>query len=175
MSRTRRSPWATRHRRIGTVGSVVVVALLASATAYAWVSAGSISGDGAVTTGQPLQAIKVVGPASVQLNLDEPLPLSGSFVNDNTFTVSVARVRVTITGISAGSGTCDIRPGINFITTDAVPPTGGRFTVSGSSPVTGTGSGDWSGASIEFRSSPTFDQSSCLGRRLNLRYTAIAA
>ncbi|WP_204000303.1 hypothetical protein [Virgisporangium aurantiacum] len=128
-----------------------------------------------MTTGAPLEKISVTGPTEIALNLDEPRALSGSFVNDNTFTVSVARVKVTVTGINAGSGTCDIQPGVNFVTTDAVPPAGQRFTISGASTVTGTGSGDWSGASIEFRSSPTFDQTGCLGRRINLKYTAIAA
>ena len=161
-------------RRLGTVGSVVAAALLVSAGAYAWVSVRPTTGTGDVGTGVPLQKISVVGPSNVQLNMDEPVALSGSFVNDNTFTISIARVTVSVTGISPGPGTCDIQPGVNFVTTDAVPPAGERFTVSGSSPITGTGSGDWSGATIVFRGSPTFDQGGCLGRRLNLKYTAVA-
>jgi hypothetical protein len=86
----------------------------------------------------------------------------------------VARVRVSVSGIRRGSGDCDIQPGVNFFTTDAIPAAVEFFTVGGSSPVTGSGSGDWSGATIEFRSSPDFDQSGCLDRRISLKYTAVA-
>lgn len=174
MGRSWRTRWASRQRRVGTVGSVAVVVLLVSATAYAWVSAGPGAGNGAVTTGAPLEKISVNGPTEIDLRIDEPRPLSGSFVNDNTFTVSVARVEITVTGIT-GSGTCDIQPGVNFITTDAVPPAGQRFTVKGASTVTGSGLGNWSGGMIEFRSSPTFDQNGCLDRKIILKYMAIAA
>lgn len=174
MRRTRQTLWTRIPRFGGVVSSAVAAVLVVSAAAYGWVSTRPATGGGNVATGEPLQSISVVGPASVQLELDEPVALGGSFVNDNSFTVSVARVTITVTGIR-GTGVCDIRAGVNFVTTDAVPPAGGRFTIDGASPVAGTGSGDWSGASILFRSSPDFDQSGCLGRRLNLKYTAIAA
>lgn len=163
-----------RSRRAGIVGAVVVAALLLSAAAYGWVSTRPATGAGRVVAGEPLQKLLVAGPTNFPLRLDEPVALEGTFVNDNTFTISVARVRVSVSGIGPGSGVCELQAGVNFFTTDAIPAAGGFFTVGGSSPVTGSGSGDWSGATIEFRSSPDFDQSGCLNRRISLKYTAVA-
>lgn len=162
------------RRRSGIVGSVTAVGILLSGVAaYGWISLGRSTGAGHVVVGAPLQKVEVTGPTNFPLVLDEPVPLSGSFVNYNTFRLSVARVKITVTGVGPGPGTCSIAPGVNFFTTDAVP-TSGRFTMDGYSTITGTGSGDWSGGTIEFRSSPTLDQNGCVGRRVNLNYTAVA-
>jgi hypothetical protein len=177
MAQTLRKPWAGFSRRAAVISSAVVAVLVASVAAYAWVNATG-TGAGHATTGDPLQRIDVVGPANIQLELGTPVALSGSFINENSFTVSVARVTVSVTGISPSNGpttgSCSIAPGVNFTTTDAVPPAGQRFTVGGASSINGTGSGDWSGATIVFRNNPTADQSACLGRRLNLKYKALA-
>jgi hypothetical protein len=163
-------------RRTSVIGSVAAAAVLVSATAYGFVSARSTSGTGQISTGAPLQNLEVVGPSNITLNLDQPVALSGTFINENTFRVSIRRVTVSINGILAGPGVCNINtsgPNADFVLTPAVPA-GGSFTATGAKPITGSGTGDWSGATIEFRNSPTRDQSGCLNRRINLRYTAEA-
>ncbi|GAA2617483.1 hypothetical protein Adu01nite_47960 [Paractinoplanes durhamensis] len=105
--------------------------------------------------------------------MDQPVDLSGAIVNDNTFKISIARIKVTITGIRPASPACSITPGVNFFLTDAVANPGQYFTADGSSGP-GAGIGDWQGGKIEFRSSPNFDQTPCLNKTISLRYTAIA-
>lgn len=162
-------------RRGGIVGSVAAAGVLVAAVAaYGWISVVPSTGAGTVKVGEPLKNIGVSGPTNFPLLLDEPVTLDGSFVNENSFRVSVARVKIEVTGISGPpDNACSIAPNVNFFTTDAVPVTG-RFSVSGETAVGGTGSGDWSGGTIEFRSSPTLDQNACVGRRINLKYTAVA-
>jgi hypothetical protein len=170
-------------RRVGVVTAAVVGILAVTVSAYAWISAGASTGGGRVSTGAALNKVDVAGPSPIILTLDQPVDLSGSIVNDNTFGISIAKIKVTITGIkpvTQESGIkpvtpeCSITPGVNFFLTDAVPAPGKFFTAPGSPAPGIAGIGDWQGGKIEFRSSPDFDQTACLNRTITLRYTAVA-
>ena len=160
----------SRGTTIGVISAVAILGL--AAAAYGWIGVSGSGGGNAQIDGSSGKVF-VVGPVGVHLVLDQPLAMEGSFVNDNSFTVSVARVNIKIKGISSGSKPCSIALGQNFFTTPAVPPAGERFTVSGSTAAFGSGSGSWSGGVLEFRSSATVNQDGCLGRTLFLEYEAV--
>ena len=171
----KRARGTVRSRRAGIIGSAVAGAVLLAGGAYAFVQAQGTGGGRAQTTG-PLQNVIVVGRTSIPLELDKPERLFGTFINDNSFRVSVGRVKVTITGLNGpGIGPCSFAPNVNFFVTDAVPQAPDRFFSVTGAGVNGSGTGDWDFGSIEFRSSPTINQDGCLNRRVNLLYTALPA
>ncbi|GIE99697.1 hypothetical protein Ari01nite_71620 [Paractinoplanes rishiriensis] len=164
-----------KARRPAIVLAAVVGVLALAASAYAWIRPDSATGNGAVSTGGPIQAVEIAGPSPIVLTLDQPVDLSGEIINENSYKISIARIKVTITGIRPTSPACSIAPGVNFFLTDAVPSSGQFFTAEGS-PMPGVaGIGDWQGGKIEFRSSPDFDQTACLNKTISVRYTAVAS
>ena len=162
-------------RRASTVTAAVVGVVAVSVAAYGWVSARSSIGYGKVSTGEALTAVDITGPSPIALTLDQPFDLSGLIVNGNTFRVSIAKIKVTVTSIRPSTPACSIASGVNFFLTDAIPTTGQFFTADGRSALGDAGVGDWQGGKIEFRSSPAFDQTACLNKTITLRYSAVAA
>jgi hypothetical protein len=162
-------------RRASTVTAAVVGVVAVSVAAYGWVSAQSSTGYGKVSTGEALSAVDITGPSPIVLTLDQPFDLSGLIVNENTFRVSIAKIKVTVTSIQPPTPACSIASGVNFFLTDAVPSAGPFFIADGRSALGNAGVGAWQGGKIEFRSSPTFDQTVCLNKTITLRYKAVAA
>jgi hypothetical protein len=135
-----------------------------SAAAY-WQSGGTSSAVTQVAaTHSPLRvnqtaALAVVGPGSPAQTL------SGNFDNRNGQPVHVSTVRVSISSVSkapgAEAGTCDAS---DFTLAH-------RAMTVGADVPSGSGTGAWTGATMQFNNKPGVDQNPCMGATVKLGYT----
>jgi hypothetical protein len=150
-------------KRVLTALSVVGV-LVAAAISYAYWTAGG-SGDGTATAGSTAGiTVNQTSTLDAMYPGDSPQTLSGDFTNTNDGPVYVGTVTVSIDSVDKASdapaGDCDAD---DFTLTDA------EMSVDAEVP-SGTNTGSWTGATIQFNDKADTNQDACKGATVNLHY-----
>jgi hypothetical protein len=152
----------TKKRVLTALSVVGVLAIAAISYAY-WTAGGS--GDGTATAGST-EGITVHQTSVLDAMYpgDSAQTLSGDFTNTNDSPAYVATVTASIDSVEkaagAPAGTCDAS---DFTLTDEV------MTVDAQVP-SGTHTGSWSGATIQFNNKTDANQDACKGATVNLHY-----
>jgi hypothetical protein len=152
----------TKKRVVATLSVAGALAIAVIAYAY-WTTSGS--GDGTASAGSTTGiTVNQTSSLSPMYPGDSAQPLSGDFTNTNSVSVHVGTVTASIDSVvkadGAPAGTCDES---DFTLSDPV------MTVNAEVP-SGTNTGSWSGATIQFNDKPDANQDACKGATVNLHY-----
>jgi|1186.fasta_scaffold101955_2 hypothetical protein len=150
----------TKRRCIVLLGVIAAVVVAGAAIAY-WTAGGS--GDGTAATANPTDQLVVqqTGTLTAMFPGDSPQTLSGNFDNPTGNLVRVNKVTASIASVTpVGAGTCDAT---DYILSSPA------MTVNAEIP-DGTGQGNWTGATIQFRDKAGVNQDGCKGATVNLHY-----
>ena len=151
-----------RKKKVTLVTAGLLVIGAGAAIAY-WTVGGSGTGTAATGTSEDIAVVQTTVVAPMYPG-DTPQTLAGNFTNANEGPVYVGTVTAAIASVVDSDGT----PVVGCDATDytlAAP----AMTVDAEVPV-GTGTGAWSGATIQFNDKAT-NQDACKGATVNLAYT----
>jgi hypothetical protein len=150
----------TKRRGLVLLGVIAAVVVAGAAIAY-WTAGGTGTSTASTASGAGSLTVNQTSTLSAMYPGDTPQALSGDFTNPTGADVYVDHVSVVVSSVTGGAGSCD--------PTD-YKIVGSPMTVGARVP-SGSPSGSWSGATIQFNDKDA-DQNGCKGATAHLSYTA---
>jgi hypothetical protein len=151
-------------KRTATIVVAIAVTAGAASVAYAyWTAGGSGTGTAATGTNASITAVQTGGPTAMGPG-DIAQSLNGKFNNTNSGPVYVTSVTASIASVvkavGAPAGTCDLT---DYTLATPVMAVGVEVPA-------GTGTGNWTGATLKFNNKAAVNQDACKGATVNLAY-----